>query len=169
MPVDTLPPEAVLALRRGQLIEAIKIVCESTGMDLKSSKDAVDRYVKRLQDQPGWQEADAGREAPDAAMQDRGFASMPSTALAALAQGNKLEAVRLTREATGLGLAAAKRLVENHENPPVGAIGHLPSEVPRSPMAEPGRVRPVGYDKWLPVAIVLLVMAMAWIYFGGKG
>ncbi|MGJ7524480.1 hypothetical protein [Variovorax sp. GB1P17] len=166
--MDTLPPEAVLALQRGQLIEAIKIVREKTGMDLKSSKEAVERYANRQQGQPDWQEGDWGRAEPDVAMQDRGFASMPSTALAALAQGNKVEAVRLTRDATGLGLAAAKRLVENHENPAVGDFGHLPSDMPRNPMAEPGRVQPGGY-KWLPVAIVLLVVAMAWLYFGGKG
>lgn len=166
--MDTLPPEAVLALKRGQLIEAIKIVREKSGMDLKASKEAVERYARRVQDQPDWNEGDWGRSAPDAAMQDRGFASMPSTALTALAQGNKVEAVRLTREATGLGLADAKRLVENHENPAVGDFGHLPSDIPRNPMAEPGRVQP-GSFSWMPVVVLLLIMAMAWMYFGGKG
>jgi ribosomal protein L7/L12 len=167
--MDTLPPEAVRALKRGQLIEAIKIVRDSTGMDLKSAKEAVERYAHRQQYQPDWpDEGDGARTGPDIAMQDRGFASMPSIALAALAQGNKIEAIRLTREATGLDLAAAKRLVENHENPPVGAFGHLPSEIPRHPMAEPGRVQPGSYS-WLPVVIILLAAVVAWMYFGTKG
>jgi hypothetical protein len=100
-------------------------------------------------------------------MQGDGPASMPSAALTALAQGNKIEAIRLTRAATGLDLAAAKRLVDNHENPAVGNFGHLPSSMPSHPMAEPGRVPEGGY-KWLPVVIVLLVVALAWLYFGGK-
>ncbi|MBN8753099.1 MULTISPECIES: hypothetical protein [Variovorax] len=156
--MDDLPPEAIAALRRGRLIEAIKIVHDSTGMDLQSAKDAVERYA-------AWM-GDPGRRSPDVAAQDRGFASMPSTALTALAQGDKIEAVRLTREATGLSLAAAKRLVDNHEHPPVGAFGHLPSEIPRRPMVdEPGRVPAGGYN-WLPVTVILLAMLMVWLLFG---
>jgi hypothetical protein len=65
----------------------------------------------------------------------------------------------------GLGLAEAKRLVENHENPAAGDFGHLPSGMPRNPMAEPGRVLQGGY-KWLPVVIVVLAAVLAWLYFG---
>ncbi|AVQ80027.1 MULTISPECIES: hypothetical protein [Variovorax] len=156
--MDDLPPDAIAALRRGRLIEAIKIVRDSTGMDLRSAKDAVERYA-------AWM-GDPGRASPDVSAQDRGFASMPSTALTALAQGNKVEAVRLTRDATGLSLAAAKRLVENHENPPVGAFGHLASEIPRRPVVdEPGRV-PAGSYSWLPVTVIVLAMLLVWALFG---
>ncbi|WP_198087640.1 hypothetical protein [Variovorax sp. E3] len=156
--MEDLPPDAIAALQRGRLIEAIKIVRDSTGMDLRSAKNAVERYATWM--------GDPGRNSPDAAAQDRGFASMPSTALTALARGNKVEAVRLTREATGLSLSAAKRLVDNHDSPPVGAFGHLSSDVPRRPMVEPGRVPTDGY-RWLPVAIILLGMALVWLCFGG--
>lgn len=40
-----LPQEALQALRSGQLIEAIKITREKTGLGLKESKDLVDQYL----------------------------------------------------------------------------------------------------------------------------
>jgi ribosomal protein L7/L12 len=167
--MDKLPPEAVAALERGRLIDAIKIVRDRTGLDVKSAKEAVERYANRQEGPADWQEGDWGRGEPEAAagMQGNGPASVPSAALAALAQGNKIEAIRLTREATGLDLAAAKQLVDSHENPALGSFGHLPSGMPSHPMAEPGRV-PNGGRQWLPIVVVLLVVALAWLYFGGK-
>ncbi|RZI77610.1 MAG: hypothetical protein EOP80_04275 [Variovorax sp.] len=168
-----LPPEAIAALERGNLIEAIKIVRERTGMDLKSSKEAVERHANGGAGAAGapstWQEGDWGRDATGAGtggMHGNGPAAVPAAALAALARGQKVEAVRLTREATGLGLAEAKQLVEAHQNPAFGDFGHLPSSVPSDPMAEPGRVSGGGLT-WLPVVIVLLLAAFAWWYFRG--
>ncbi|MCH7314346.1 50S ribosomal protein L7/L12 [Acinetobacter sp. ANC 3882] len=45
----TIPPEALDVLRAGQLIDAIKITREKTGLGLKESKDLIDQY---LQDHP---------------------------------------------------------------------------------------------------------------------
>ena len=163
--MDKLPPEAIAALQRGSLIEAIKIVRDKTGMDLKSSKEAVERYANGEGAPADWQEGDWGRGEPEGAgMQGNGPAAVPSAALSALAKGNKVEAVRLTREATGLGLAEAKQLVENHQNPAAGDFGHLPSGIPTNPMAEPGRVSQGG-SKLLPIVIVVLVVVLAWLYF----
>ena len=39
---------------------------------------------------------------------------MPAEALAALQQGNKIEAIRIVREAHGIGLKEAKDYVERH-------------------------------------------------------
>jgi ribosomal protein L7/L12 len=161
--MEELPPDAVDALQSGRLIQAIKIVRDRTGMDLRSAKEAVERHAARME--AGDEENAGGRRAPDVAMQDRGFASMPSSALKALAQGNKIEAVRLTREATGLGLAASKRLVDSHDDPAAGGFGPMPTAMPRRPMDEPGRVQGSGY-KWLPLVIVVLAALMAWLYFG---
>jgi ribosomal protein L7/L12 len=44
-PVTELPNAAVAALNGGNKIQAIKIVRAARGMDLKSAKDCVDRYV----------------------------------------------------------------------------------------------------------------------------
>ncbi|MCL5769151.1 MULTISPECIES: ribosomal protein L7/L12 [unclassified Acinetobacter] len=41
-----MPREALEALRSGQLIDAIKITREKTGLGLKESKDLVERYLK---------------------------------------------------------------------------------------------------------------------------
>lgn len=45
----TIPVEALAMLRAGQLIDAIKITREKTGLGLKESKDLIDQY---LQDHP---------------------------------------------------------------------------------------------------------------------
>ncbi|EOR08764.1 hypothetical protein [Acinetobacter genomosp. 15BJ] len=45
----TIPAEALTMLRAGQLIDAIKITREKTGLGLKESKDLIDQY---LQDHP---------------------------------------------------------------------------------------------------------------------
>ncbi len=42
-----LPDAALLALRQGNKIEAIKIVREATGLGLKEAKDAVEAAVDR--------------------------------------------------------------------------------------------------------------------------
>ena len=41
-----IPHEALDALRAGQLIDAIKITREKTGLGLKESKDLVEQYLK---------------------------------------------------------------------------------------------------------------------------
>lgn len=41
---DLLPAEAIAALSRGQVVEAVKIVRDKTGLGLKESKDLVDAY-----------------------------------------------------------------------------------------------------------------------------
>ncbi|MFV5383821.1 ribosomal protein L7/L12 [Acinetobacter junii] len=43
--MEELPLEALIALRSGKLIDAIKITREKTGLGLKESKDLVDRYL----------------------------------------------------------------------------------------------------------------------------
>ncbi|NNP76834.1 50S ribosomal protein L7/L12 [Acinetobacter sp. Ac_3412] len=45
----TIPAEALAMLHAGQLIDAIKITREKTGLGLKESKDLIDQY---LQDHP---------------------------------------------------------------------------------------------------------------------
>jgi len=43
---ESLPPEAIAALQRGNKIEAIKLVRAAQKLDLKDAKDKVDDYVK---------------------------------------------------------------------------------------------------------------------------
>ena len=160
-----LPPEAIAALERGNFIEAIKITRDHTGMDLKSSKEAVERYANS---EAGAHEQDAGWNAGQTNadhLQDSGPAVVPPAALAALAAGKKVEAVRITRDATGLGLAEAKQLVDAHMHPGAADVGLASSSASANPMLEPGRVSSSGF-KWLPVAIVVLLAVLAWFYLG---
>lgn len=162
-----LPPEAVAALERGNFIEAIKITRDRTGMDLKSSKEAVERYAN----------SEAGAQAHE---QDAGWtygqtvagdtqgnrpAVVPPAALAALAAGRKVEAVKITRDATGLGLADAKRLVDAQLNSADADFEHLPPDASSNPMLEPGKVPSSGF-KWLPLAIIVLLAVLAWVFLG---
>lgn len=150
MHMNPLPPEAVAALARGQTIEAIKIVRDQTGLGLKESKDLVDRHL-------------GGFSIDDMEVQDARGASVPRAALDALANGNKMEAIRLTREATGLGLAEAKRLVEGE---PAGVDDHTGYGAMLDPMAEPGKVNGSGASKWVLIAMVLIVAVAAWMWLG---
>ncbi len=45
-PTRPFPAEAIAAISNGNKIEAIKIVREAWGVDLKDAKDAVEAYVK---------------------------------------------------------------------------------------------------------------------------
>ena len=62
---------------------------------------------------------------------------LPPQAAQAMAHGNKIEAIKLVREHTGLGLKEAKDLVEAHEGAGPGtgrglAAPGAPGEVPRA-------------------------------------
>lgn len=155
--MDKFPPEAATALQSGRLIEAIKIVRDATGMDLQSARAAVERYANQPAKGANWQENDWGRDASTPP------AGVPAAALAALARGNKMEAVRLTREATGLGLAAAKDLVEEDPGPGAADFGHVSHPVSADPTAEPGRVTG-GTSRGLLIVMVLLIAALVWAY-----
>ena len=59
--------------------------------------------------------------------------TLPASAAAALEQGNKVDAIRLLREQTGLGLAEAKAIIDAHSQRIVAERNVLsPGEVPRS-------------------------------------
>ncbi len=46
----TIPPDAVNALSRGLLIEAVKVTRQATGLGLKEAKDAVEAYLAQHPD-----------------------------------------------------------------------------------------------------------------------
>lgn len=46
---QSLPPEVVVVLQRGQKIEAIKLLRELKGMGLKEAKESVDNYPSERQ------------------------------------------------------------------------------------------------------------------------
>jgi ribosomal protein L7/L12 len=94
--VPEIPAEAKAAADRGDLIEAIKITREATALGLKVAKDAVDAY--RRGGPPG--------------ASSLGGVQVPLQAVSALHQGDFIEAVKRTRQATGRGLKESKEAVE---------------------------------------------------------
>ena len=112
-----LPQNVRDAIERGNLVDAIKLLRQQTGLGLKEAKDLVDSQV-------GGNVAKAARS---------WSGTLPASAAAALEQGNKVDAIRLLREQTGLGLAEAKAIIDAHSQRIVAERNVLsPGEVPRS-------------------------------------
>lgn len=144
MPRDQLPAEAMAAVSRGQLIEAIKIVRARHGLGLKQAKDMVDRYRSNPVSMPT--ATSAGVEALDAQ-----GTQVPNAALEALARGDMLEAVKIMQETSGLGLKQALAAVEAHKR-------RLPQ---RTPTVAAGDSRSGWW--WMAVLLAAAVGACFWL------
>ncbi len=101
-PATPLPEAAIIALDAGNKLEAIRILREATGLGLKEAKDAVERYV------PG----DAPYRAPERPSMDG--EAFPLGAVSALQNGKMIDAVKIVREAHGVGLKEAKEAVDRY-------------------------------------------------------
>ena len=75
---------------------------------------------------------------------------LPLEVIAALQRNEKIEAVRLMREQTGLGLKEAKEAVEAYERARAPAIGEL----------SPGQVSDTGSAVWRVVTVLLVCLAL---------
>ena len=111
-----LPEAAIEALARGQKIEAIRIVREQLGVGLAEAKQAVEQYRPEA--------AIAASDRHAAADPAHG---LPAEALVALAAGHKIEAIRITREALGVGLKEAKQAVDRYQASSPGSAGDMRS------------------------------------------
>jgi ribosomal protein L7/L12 len=139
-PADPLPARVLAALRLGNSVEAIKLLRESTGLGLKEAKDAIDRHHRAAR--------------PKSFEDSTPATSLPAAVVDALRQGQKIEAIRLLREQTGLGLAQAKHAVETfHVGPGTVTGGLAPGEEPKS--------RSAAWGIALLVVVVLLVYMFA--------
>ena len=113
---------------RGETIQAIKMVREMTGLGLKEAKD----YVDALPNVPPL--TSVARQvalAASGASAVVASTSVRTDALALLGRGDKLEAIKLVRERTGMGLAEAKDYVEEL------AAGRVAAIDPRRPLEDP--------------------------------
>ena len=111
---DPLPQNVLEAIQRRNLIEAIKLLREQTGLGLKEAKELVDHHTQ------------ANTPATSGAVPE----TLPRSAAEALKQGSKIEAIRLLRQETGIGLKEARSLVEANAEQTQGVLS--PGEVPRS-------------------------------------
>jgi ribosomal protein L7/L12 len=129
-PDGTLPADVLDALRRGQHLEAIKLLREATGIGLKEAKEAVDAHL---------------RGEPARASRAAAVGRLPPSVASKLQRGDKIEAIKLLRERTGLGLKEAKDWIEASPQRHLNALRTLsPGEVPRS-----------GNTMWWLIALVI--------------
>jgi ribosomal protein L7/L12 len=130
-----LPADVIDALQRGNTIGAIKLLRASTGLGLKEAKEVIDGYLQSN-----------SRMLPSQAP----AGPLPAAVASALQQGNKIEAIRLLREQTGLGLKEAKDAID------ASMGGGQPADNGPSP----GEVtRTGGFSWWLAAAGIVAVAA----------
>lgn len=142
----SLPPQVQAALERGQLIEAIKLLRESSGLGLAEAKHLIESVANAT---PGHAPAAArtGIQAPP---------SMPIEAVAALQRGNKIEAIRLYRAHNRVELKQAKDAVDAFE---------ASSPTPAAPGLAPGEVPPSKHGKLWWIAIVIALGLLGFLVF----
>jgi ribosomal protein L7/L12 len=136
-----LPPEVLAAWERGEKVVAIRALREATGLGLKEAKAALDSgdyTVLATSPQPR--------------------AVLPPAVLSAMARGDKIEAIKLARETTGLGLKEAKEAVEAAASSAPAAVHRSsrslsPGEVPR------GRINWLGVATFFALGVVVLLLA----------
>lgn len=151
------PPEAEAALARGDIIQAIKIVREANGLDLKGAKAAVEAYSA----QP-----DAGRRLIQAlgAKAEAANLVFPPQVADALSHGNLIEAIKRLREANPqLGLKEAKDAVDTivKRHPADSPARHAARRVPTVVQGDSGR----GGWVWILAAMIAFA---AWWWLSGR-
>lgn len=152
-PGDPLPPAVLASLAQGRTIDAIKQLREAHGLSLKEAKDIVDAQAR----------ARPAAASPSATARPTGFSastamgSVPDTVQHALAQGNKIEAIRLLREHAGISLKEAKDRVDALDvSRQRHAEGLAPGEMSRK----------TGAMTWVAVAAIVALLAFAYLRSG---
>ena len=150
---EPLPPAVLAALAQGRTIDAIKQLREAHGLSLKEAKDIVDAHTQ----------ARPAAASPSAAQRPTGFSAstamgtVPDTVQHALAQGNKIEAIRLLRDHAGIGLKEAKDRVDALDvSRQRHAEGLAPGEMSRK----------TGAMTWVAVAAIVALIAFAYLRSG---
>ena len=138
---SALPAEARAAADRGNVVSAVKLTREGTGLGLKEAKDSVDAYLRGT----------GGMLAPAT-----GATDIPSDAVAFLYQGKLLDAIKTTRAKTGLGLKDAKEAVERH-------LASNPTTRQRFRAAAAEERRGLVRAVKIVIAIGLVILAYSWL------
>ena len=146
-----VPAEILSVWNSGSKVLAIKLLREQSGLGLSEAKQLLESV-----------------DATDSSLAVN--SAIPASAElrihAAMASGNKLEAVKLLKEATGLGLAEAKeRIDEAMQGEPLNLEAglHQPT-LPNAASSAPGEVKGSHGILWLALILVALAWG-AWFYF----
>ena len=91
-------------IREGRKLEAVKLLRETTGVDLKRAREEVERLSRELSGQ-------APPLPPSGTAAPR-HGAIPDEVAELARRGKKIEAIKLLREQTGLGLKEAKERIE---------------------------------------------------------
>ena len=144
-PNSILPPAALEALQRGNLMEAIKLMRAATGLGLQEVKEALVAHQHgRGQATPASSPSvEFPRFVPGG--------PLPGNVTEALQRGNKIEAIKRLREQTGLGLKEAKDAVE------MAATLH-----PQPDDLSPGQVRSSGGGIWWAAVVLGLAFLLGY-------
>jgi ribosomal protein L7/L12 len=138
---NSLPPEVVAALQRGNLIEAVKLLRKTFDLSLKDAKAAIDHRSRGVAQPP----RNSNAASP---------VQLPIEALQALRRGNAIEAIGIVHKKTGIGLMEAKDTVDayrrRHPDPRHGL--------------SPGEVPPQRNEIWIILAVALVAF-IAWQVF----
>jgi ribosomal protein L7/L12 len=116
---QAVPQEVAEALRRGEREEAIRLYARLQAVDGATAREAIEAMEEMMEEpapllppSPSWSTG-----FPPEGHSAMNPQPLPPDAAAALARGHKIEAIKLLREATGLGLAEAKHAVEAAARP----------------------------------------------------
>ena len=144
-------------MQRGNLIEAIKLLRAAGNFDLKQAKDAIEKHLDR---------GKVAQATVGTALTS--LFQFPAVA-DALKKGNKIEAIRILREKTGLGLKEAKDAVDRL---PADPIEHTKTYDPPKqvqtlsrPGLAPGEVpHTSGGGRWLIIAAIVIGALIFYVY-----
>ena len=158
-----LPPDVIAALQRGKLIEAIKLLRAAGNFDLKQAKDAIEKHLDR---------GKVAQATVGTALTS--LFQFPAVA-DALKKGNKIEAIRILREKTGLGLNEAKDTIDRFPGSSMGDGSH--PEPPKQPAVwqptlsrrglSPGEEPQTIWSRWWIVAVIILGALAYYFYASG--
>jgi len=154
-PRGPLPDDVREALQRGSIFDAIKLLRKAGVGNLAEAKAVLEAEARRMNAAKG-QPAGHAAGTPNTAGRTAG--RWPPAATEALRHGNKLEAIRLVREATGLGLKEAKDAVEAHQQTMVPTVEGL---MPRDGLS-PGEVPRSGGRLWLWLILLAIGAGVVW-------
>lgn len=140
----TISEQAAAAANAGNLIEAIKLVREETGLGLKEAKDMVDAYLR-----------DGHAPSPTSVSP----AEMPVAAMLALKNGVLIEAIKHYRAHNRCGLKDAKEAVEHY-------LDSNPLAKQQFQTAAKANGKP--FLKGLLVLIILSLIVIGYWYAGGE-
>jgi len=140
-PATPLPPQVLDAVRSGKTIEAIRLLREATGMDLKSAKDLIDAHARGAAASVSYTQSPGGAK------------TVPASVAEALQQGRTVEAIKLLREHGGLGLKEAKAWIGAHS----ASSGTGTDGQELSPGEEPRAGNATGW-----VVLILMLAGVGW-------